>query len=156
MTSTGFPANKPIFDRSRLIGRWDIRSWHEIHKDGRSVAPFGERPTGFLRYEASGDMMCLITKPDRPPFCSARQFEASAAEKARAYDDFFVYAGSYEVSPEGLTHHVAFALFPNWERSTQIRRIAHLSAERLCLEADVRGVDLAPYLVRIEWEKART
>ncbi len=118
------------------------------------MEPFGHHPSGFLRYEPDGDMICIIAKPGRQPFRSSRQFEASEAEKARAYEGLFVYAGTYELSPGGVTHHVEFALFPNWENSVQARRIAHLGTGRLCLEADVRGKGLSPHLVRIEWRKA--
>jgi hypothetical protein len=148
------PADALAIDRQRLIGRWDIRSWREFHEDGRVIAPFGDRPRGFLRYGPDGEMICMIARPDRERFASPRQFEASAAEKARAYDGFFTYAGTYAMCPGGVTHTVEFALFPNWEGLTQVRRIAHLCANYLCLEADVRGSGLSPHRVRIEWDRA--
>ena len=147
------PASLPAVDRSALIGRWDICSWQEFHEDGRVIAPFGESPRGFLRYEADGEMVCMIARPGRAPFASPRQFAATEAEKARAYDGFFVYAGTYAMLPGGVSHPVTFALFPNWEGLTQIRRIALLSAESLWLEADVRGECLSPHLVRIIWRR---
>ena len=143
-----------MHEADALIGLWHILHWQNIYDDGRTIAPFGNNLRGFLRYAPDGQMMCIIAKPARALFISDQQFEASLAEKAQAYDDFFVYAGRYERQDTMVVHHVDYALFPNWQNSTQHRRIAHLSADHLSLEADKRNDAVAPHIVQITWQRA--
>ena len=137
-----------------LIGLWHILHWHEIYEDGRIHTPFGTALRGFLRYTADGHMMCVITKPTRARFATDHQYQATSAEKAQAYDDVFVYAGRFERADHIVTHYVDYALFPNWQHSTQQRHIVQLDATHLCLEADKRAADSAPHIVQIAWQRA--
>ena len=139
-----------------LVGQWHILHWHEIYEDGRISLPFGNALRGFLRYEHDGHMMCIISKPARAAFASNNQYEASAIEKARAYEDFFVYAGRYERDGNFLAHYVDFALFPNWQDTVQNRRIASLGPDHLCLEADKRGASVTPHIVQIAWQRTES
>jgi hypothetical protein len=110
-----------------LVGRWDIVSWVQAYDDGRTQYPMGEELNGFIRYTEDGDMMCMISRRDRPNFTTGGQWDASDAEKAGAYQSMLSYAGRYTVGHDPVdgdvvTHHVELSLFPGWVGGQQRRR----------------------------------
>lgn len=50
------------------IGRWDIVAWEQLYDDGRRELPMGEQLEGFIRYLPDGDMVCMVSRVDRPRF----------------------------------------------------------------------------------------
>ncbi len=113
---------KTALKRGDLKGRWRVLSWVQRYDDGREVYPVGQSPCGFLQYDDDGRLAAMISRADRAPFTTGGQWNASAEEKARAYDTFLCYSGTYELDGDLLTHHVDLSLFPNWIGATQKRR----------------------------------
>ena len=106
-----------------LAGRWTIVSWEQRYDDGRVVYPLGERLAGFVHYD-NGRMFLVLHKAERPRFTTGGQWNASDAEKARAYDGYMSYGGTYAVEGDEVLHSVEYSLFPNWCGGVQRRRAA--------------------------------
>jgi len=83
--------------RDALLGRWSVVSWYQAYDDGHVVYPFGEDPTGFIDYQDAGYMCCTIARSGRANFETGGQWNASAAEKAAAYDSYLSYSGTFDV-----------------------------------------------------------
>lgn len=116
-----------------LLGRWALRQWTQAYDDGRVTHPMGQAPRGFIQYD-DDRMFCMIERTDRQVFATGGQWNASAEEKARAYESFMSYAGTYDLAGDEVRQHVDMSLFPNWEGGVQRRKAAivdgllHLSA----------------------------
>jgi hypothetical protein len=84
----------------------------------------GPNPSGTLIYDRAGHMSVQIMHDpratwrvtDAPPVRSPDEYvqDASAADKAAAFDGYYAYYGSYEVSEKDLVvrHHVEGSLWP--------------------------------------------
>jgi len=110
-----------------LEGRWIIESWQQIYDDGRVVLPMGEHLTGFAEYRFTvydkGRVTIMLARADRARFTTGGQWDASQAEKARAYETGLFYAGRFSVQGDTVDHEIDIASYPNWVGSTQTRRI---------------------------------
>jgi hypothetical protein len=110
-------------DPELLLGTWNIISWEQRYDDGRVTYPLGKALDGFIAYDRHGRMSCMMAKADMVPFESGGQWNASEAERARAYSSFMSYAGRYSINGDVVTHHVEISLFPNWKNNQQKRRV---------------------------------
>lgn len=81
------------------------------------------------------------------------QWNATDAEKARAYDGVMSYCGTYEVQGKEILHRVEFSLFPNWEGGTQRRR-AVLKDGELHLTARIEVGTPQARTAKLIWRRA--
>ena len=137
-----------------IKGRWYVQSWAQEYDDGRVVHPFGEKLEGFIEY---GDetLFVLVTRSPRTPFTTGGQWDASAAEKAAAYDEYLSYAGTYSVDGDHVTHHVELAIFPNWQGGTQRRRSVWGDNGELMLVARLEEGTPEARTARLTWRRTR-
>ncbi len=112
---------RPVTEPADVMGRWALVKWLQTYDDGRVTYPFGEAATGFIHY-GRRYMNCLMARPQRSHFESGGQWNASAQEKAAAYDSFMSYCGTYEMEGDAIVHRVTSSLYPNWEGGAQKRR----------------------------------
>lgn len=112
-----------MIDAKDLLGRWDILAWEQLYDDGRRQLPMGDALTGFIRYTEDGDMIVLISKQERKAFETGGQWDASAEEKATAYESTLSYAGRWELNGDQVIHKVDISLFPNWVGGQQKRQV---------------------------------
>ena len=137
----------------QLTGRWDIVSWLQLFEDGRRQAPLGENLEGFIRYMADGDMVCMIANADQPDFTSGGQWNASEAERARAYSSMLAYAGKWRIEGETVVHAVEQSLFPNWKGGDQ-RRQVRLDGDILFIEAHLERGTPEARTAQLKWRRA--
>ena len=114
-------------ERDRFIGTWRLVSW-EIREPGGAVRhPFGKNTVGYLIYTADGHMSAEIMDPDRRqsdpdfPLETAAAQTLPEADRARAYDTYLSYCGTYTVEADRVVHHVKAGLIPSWTGSNQPR-----------------------------------
>jgi len=118
-----------------LIGSWRLESWSLVYEDGRpSDYPLGRDADGFILYTADGHVSATLTRRGRKPLASL-----DAAEKAKAYDDCFAYAGTYEVQGAAVFHSIVVATNPALAGITSTRNIL-MDSTRLTLS----GPDFSP------------
>jgi len=136
----------------RLVGAWELEEWSEIRPDGSKSYPLGGDAIGQILYTTDGHMAAQLMRNDREKFASNDWRQASPAEAARAFREYFGYFGDYEIAldRETVIHHVKGSWFPNVEGGDQFRRF-RLNGERLVLDADT-----AWGRVRMVWATPRS
>ena len=117
-----------------IIGAWACHQWTVRYQDGRVTQPFGLRPKGFILYTADGFMTATIMTAGRKRFRTKNPRDASEAERAKAFDGYFSYAGRWRMSRGRIAHEVTVALNPGLVGTRQWRE-ARLEGARLILTA---------------------
>jgi hypothetical protein len=64
-------------------------------------------------------MAAALMQAKRANFASADILEASAEEKATAFDSYSSYCGTYEVTESKVIHHIECSQLPNWSGTDQ-------------------------------------
>ncbi len=139
--------------RDALLGRWSVVSWYQAYDDGHVVYPFGEDPTGFIDYQDAGYMCCTIARSGRANFETGGQWNASAAEKAAAYDSYLSYSGTFDVVDDTVLHRVRFAIYPNWVGTVQ-KRVFDLNGDALNLSARLEDGTPEARTAVLQWIRA--
>ena len=104
-----------------IVGTWKLLSWvSEDAESGTITNVFGERPNGYLIYTAGGRMTVNISADGRKPL-SGDRFSTPTEERALAFSTNIAYSGTYDITPEGVMHHVEVATFQNWVGTDQFR-----------------------------------
>lgn len=110
----------PIIGTWRLLG-YEVRSHEEGSQAGR---PRWQDTRGQLVYTARGDMSVHLSNVDQRPFEAARRWDGTQAEKARAFDDYLAYAGTFRWEGDRVVHVIEQCIFPNWVGTNQVRLAA--------------------------------
>jgi Lipocalin-like domain len=105
-----------------FIGTWRLVDWRIEYDDGSVTRPFGEGAQGYILYAADGTMTASIAKGAREKFGIANARNASADQKARAFDSYFHYAGPWRIDGEDVVHSVTMSLNPDMTGTDQRRR----------------------------------
>ena len=119
-----------------LVGAWTLERFRIRFDDGRDdLFPFGPDATGLLMYSASGRMSAVLSRAERDTIEASRLETASRApeaDKARAFDSYLSYAGTWSIDGDDVVHTVTHALSPNLVGQDNRRR-ARLNADVLTL-----------------------
>jgi Lipocalin-like domain len=127
---SGFAADKSV------VGAWQLLSWvAEDAESGKITNVFGERPSGNLIYTPGGRMIVNLSADGRKPLIGDRS-TTPADERANAFSTGIAYSGSYELTSEGIMHHVEVATFQNWVGTDQFRYVT--------VEGDTMNVKTPP------------
>lgn len=121
--------------KNDLVGTWKLVSYQATRPNGERIAPYGERPVGFITYTSDGRMSVILGRSGRKPLAGDR-FSASEAERAAAFSDSLAYAGRYTFDGAKVVHHVEIATLQNYAGTDQVR-LAKLEGNRLTLRATV-------------------
>ncbi len=134
-----------------LLGSWDLQRIELLGPDAESQPPaFGGNPVGILHYLPDGRMVAILQNGNRQPIPGGRT-GGSDADWKRAARSFTAYAGSYEILPDRVVHHVDFNSFPN-DAGTDYVRFARLEGDVLVLETPLDGpADTRP--MRLFWKR---
>lgn len=127
-----------------FIGTWQLIDWRIEYSDGGGTRPFGEAARGYIIYSTDGTMTASIAKAERPPFGIANARNASADQKAAAFDSYFHYAGLWRIEGEDVVHAVVISLNPDMTGTDQRRRAVFDDTGGLTLSASENGTT-APY-----------
>jgi hypothetical protein len=107
----------------------------EIFQDAGDASPaFGERPSGLLIYDRSGQMSLQIAG-DRPAVGSIEIFQSLSPQDRMVFlDNYYAYFGLYEVNEADHTviHRVRASLRPN-ETGISYHRQYVIEGDRLVL-----------------------
>lgn len=121
---------------SSVVGTWTLLSWvSQDAESGNITNVFGERPSGYLIYTAGGRMTVNISADGRKVL-SGDRFTTPAEERAQAFSTNVAYSGTYELTPDGIMHHVEVATFQNWVATKQFRYVT--------VEGDTMNVKTPP------------
>ena len=133
-----------------LVGGWRLEGWALVYEDGRPPEyPLGRDAKGLILYTGDGHMSATLARAGRAPLAGV-----DAAEKARAYDECFAYAGRYEVRGGAVFHSIEVATNPALAGITSTRNVM-LDGDRLTLV----GPDFSPgspRYHRIIWRRVKS
>ena len=133
-----------------LTGTWRLERWELVYDDGRPPeCPLGEDAEGFLIYTSDGYVSATLARAGR---AALDQGAGGEAAKARAFDDYFGYAGRYTVREGAVIHRISLAPNPALTGVETLRH-ASLEGDRLTLS----GPDFSagsPRSHRIVWRRA--
>lgn len=106
---------------SSVVGTWLLQTWISTDAEsGAVVNVFGEHPTGYLIYTAGGHMAVVLMTEGRDKL-SGDRYNSPVEERARAFSTHVAYSGTYELTSEGIMHHVKASSFQNWVGTDQFR-----------------------------------
>jgi len=119
-----------------LHGAWHLRRFVITFDDGRAALhPLGADARGLLIYSPDGWMSAVLSRGDRGPLGVARLERSAAAPpeaKARAFDSYLSYAGTWRLDGEQVVHQVTLAQTPELV-GQENRRVARLDGDGLTL-----------------------
>lgn len=137
----------------QIVGGWRLLRWEVVYDgDERTTLPFGPDPVGLLTYTHDGQMSACIMAAGRHSFGTANPRDAGAADRARAYDGYFSYAGRWRIAGHRVIHDVEIALNPGMVGSTQVRD-AKLDGRTLELSALETLANGSTRLHRLLWQR---
>ena len=100
-----------------IIGTWKVLSYVSRDEEtGEEAKPWGDKPSGYLIYTASGYMSAVGHAEGRTP-------PTSAEDRVKLYSGLTAYSGKYTRTPEGVIHHVEVAWNPAWIGTDQVRYV---------------------------------
>lgn len=123
-----------------LVGTWNLESYQLIGSRGRVRHPYGEAPVGYILYGIDGYMAVTIMRAGRSLSDASDILRRTTQEAADATRTYLSYAGTYDLFPDRLVHHVEISLFPNWSGTEQVRYFL--------LEGDRLELSTAPWADR--------
>jgi hypothetical protein len=140
----------------QLHGSWLLTRWDYTVDGTFRGFPMGEDAKGQIMYAADGNMSAILMHNNRPRSQASQFHQATAAEREIAALGYVSYGGTWVLSDDTVTHHVAFALFPNWIGTDLVRTVTW-EGERLVLtglpETSTSGKQVVN---RLFWERAPT
>ncbi|MGB5078581.1 MAG: lipocalin-like domain-containing protein [Sphingorhabdus sp.] len=135
-----------------FIGAWQLVDWRIEYSNGGVTRPFGDDAHGYIIYSVDGTMTASIAKAARPSFKIANARNASAEQKAGAFDSYFHYAGSWWIEGEEVVHAVTMALNPDMTGTDQRRLAVFNGHGGLALSAHETQTDGSIRHHILQWE----
>ena len=152
------------FHSTAFHGTWRLLSMQTRFADGRTIAPYGESPLGFITYTDQGHMHAILMHAERESISMSieafsRRSKASQALYLLTHPGIIgrtmnaalrstAYSGSWEVSGKQVVHKVQAATLPEWIGSV-LERTFHFEGNCLRLSAHYASGDIIDLL----WER---
>ena len=138
-----------------LYGAWHLTRWvYTIDGTFRGDA-MGEDAKGQIIYSPDGHMSAILMRNDRATLPAATWPQATRDQRDSAALGYVSYGGSWDLADEVVSHHVAFALFPNWIGTDLVREVSW-EGETLVLTGLPETTTTGKSVVnRLSWERAR-
>jgi hypothetical protein len=139
---------------SALHGTWRLSRWdYTVNGEPRGF-PMGEDAIGQIIYSPDGHMSAILSVAERPPVAATAFHQATTAERNNAALTYVSYAGTWDLTNDVVTHHVSFALFPNWV-GTDLERSVTWAGETLILTGVPETTASGKTVVnRLFWQRA--
>ncbi len=140
-----------------IVGSWLLLRWSVEYPDGRPpTLPFGADAIGLITYAPDGWMTATMSRRERAGLSAPTAGGASAASKARAFDEYLSYGGRWYIEDRCVVHDVMVSMNPTLIGVPQ-RRYATLHDDGL-LDLTATETDVATgrsRLHRIAWRRAQ-
>jgi hypothetical protein len=121
----------------QLVGAWTLVAWYETTADGEVRYPLGENAIGQIIYTADRRVAAQLVASSQARLHSEDWREATEAESARAWKNYFGYFGAFSIDldRQAVVHHIEGSWFPNLQGTDQVRRF-RFEGKQLVLDAD--------------------
>jgi hypothetical protein len=143
--------------KEALWGTWQIVSVETVRANGEALTEWmGARPSGWIMYNAAGQMSVQLMRDPRPQFTVPDLRNTPQPEKAAAFDGYYAYFGTYDVDVEAgtITHHVLGSLRPN-EVGRKYTRRGTLEEDRLTLTTRPFDQEGEKRFNRLVWKRLK-
>jgi hypothetical protein len=124
-----------------LVGTWRVERIVDTDADGKAHYPYGEKPEGYIVYDATGHLHVQVMRtPPTPPFASGDDLRGTDAEVRAAYRGYIAYFGRYRVDAKKgmVTHQVEGSLMPSYTGTDQPRPF-RIEGDVLTIEGESGG-----------------
>lgn len=130
--SSKFPLPKSAYmaktvTLAQLVGTWRLLSFQYVPLAGGEPAlPYGLEPAGLVVFGPDGGMSMAVAAAERGAMPGSRMSSGTDEQKARAYESYLSYAGSWllDEARQELRLMPAQSLNPNWVGVEQLRYTA--------------------------------
>jgi hypothetical protein len=138
-------AQAPTPRPSAIVGTWRLESIVDTLPDGSLYSWLGARPTGEIRYDATGHMAVQFMRDPRPTVAAGTARQATPQELRVVYDGYYAYFGRYRLSARGdsVTHFIEASLHPE-EVGSVYRRGVRVDGDRLFITSQF--IDVTDHL----------
>lgn len=134
-----------------LIGAWRLVSSIN-YRDGVGTPSYGVPPAGQLQYTADGRVSAFLMNPDWVARARAGQPDIPCD----SFNDFFSYAGRWQLDGDEVHHEIELASAPARVGTRFVRRVRMVDAETIELEtAPEVSKSGATYITRLVWQRYR-
>jgi hypothetical protein len=119
-----------------LVGTWRLVKFEDHYKSGRVDRPYGEHPRGYFTYDPTGHLSIHIMRnPPLARFASGDSDIVTDTEKAKAFDAYVGYFGTYRVDKAaGVLHHQVEGALNSIYTDTDQLRPYRLNGDVLIIE----------------------
>lgn len=134
-----------------LVGTWKVERIADTDAAGNVTYPYGERPKGYIVYDATGHLHVQIMRtPATPPFASGDDLKGTDAEVQAAYQGYVAYFGTYRVDAKKgvVVHRVEGSLMPGYTGTDQPRPF-RIQGDVLKIEGESEGLHFLRQLRRV-------
>jgi hypothetical protein len=109
-----------------LVGTWKYVVNETTRQDVSKVDTYGKEPKGIVMFDAHGNFVLFIAKPDPMKFSSNSRLNGTPEEYKSAVHNSIAYYGTYKVDETAntITWSIDAATFPNWYGVTQQRHFS--------------------------------
>ena len=136
----------------QLVGRWKLVALEAMRPNGEVIREWGQNPTGYLSYDASGFVSVQFM---RDPRAAKPSRQLTPDERRDAFESYYAYYGRFEVDDQAgsVTHHIQGSLRP-YEVGADLTRFFTLSGDRLDLSTPPQQLESGePRVYRVSWER---
>jgi len=142
---------------AQLVGIWRLMSRTVTNADGERIAEsaLGEKPEGYLIYDASGHVAAQLMRPGRTAAqmknCGAPVKMQNNSTSVCGYDAYF---GTYKLADGGVVHHLELALSPD-DIGKDIHRSFVIAGDQLTITFPTTLPDGKTVTRTVLWERVR-
>ena len=139
-------AQTPTPRAAALVGTWRLESIVDTLPDGSLFSWLGARPTGEIRYDATGHMAVQFMRDPRPTVAAGTARQATPQELRSVYDGYYAYFGHYRLSAGGdsVSHIIQASLHPE-EVGVVYKRAVRVDGDRLFITSQF--IDAADHVL---------
>lgn len=112
-----------------LIGTWTLESDTSVTPDGRTILPFGPKPSGVAIFDSAGHFAIVLSRPDLPIFASNDRMHGTPEENEAIVHGSFAFFGAYTLANGIIVQHIEGGMWPAWTGTDQKRTITSFTGD---------------------------
>jgi hypothetical protein len=128
-----------------LVGAWQLIASTSF-RDGVGTPAYGVPPAGQLQYSADGRMSAFLMNPDWAA--------AGKLGEVDSFNEFFAYAGRWQLDGDVVTHDIEFASVPDKVGTRFVRRLEVTGSDTILLHTQPEVTRSGrTYTTELSWQR---
>ena len=147
--------------KEKLWGSWSLKMCDYKSANNVDINNYGNNAKGLLIYTKQGEMSVqIMSEKHSAGFAEQKdRWTRSTAEKARCFDEYLSYFGTYQLFDDHLVHNVVGSLFPEYIGTHQ-KRFYTMSVDEngddlLILSTPPLTGDYSSFVAVLTWKKIK-